>query len=618
MADTLHQAQRVAPKPTARKKKRKKAGRIIKICVTVLLVAALGGFAYWYFTASQTTAAGTGDVYMLQPVRYGTLSKTVYGSGMIQAANQPSILAGASGTVTELHVDVGDAIRAGQVLLTMENQDLDSEIHSLEYSLWEKDISIQSAATGTEVTGVKAPVSGRVMQVNVMPGDDALAKYREHGSVVILSTDGRMKVDFDVLAGTILSLGDDVSITGEGIEMSGTITELYMQGTKATATILSDQLPMDAEVSILLGDAPIGTGRLEINKPLAVSAHGGTVENVQVAVGDTVSQKMTLLTLSDAPISLEIENLRMQRESIAQSLQTALEQRENLIVIAPSDGVISGMNVAAGDSAQSGTVLMSYVQGEDMVLSIAVDELDVVEVTPGQPVQIRVDALPDLALQGSVEKIAPVGTGSGGVSSYDVSLNFSAENTGVKPGMNASGEVEVASVADALYIPVEALMTVGNQQFVMVYEQAQSGDGTATASTETRTPGEGAGEGMRPAGATGQGQRAIGGEDAGQGRQNTGEAERQRTVQSAGTVGSTYGNGAQMPSTATQAGTLRAVETGIRNDDSVQITSGLQAGEIVMYQNTGSSTGTSRTSTMVMGASGGMGGMSGISMRPGG
>ncbi|MFR5794568.1 MAG: HlyD family efflux transporter periplasmic adaptor subunit [Christensenellales bacterium] len=108
-----------------------------------------------------------------------------------------------------------------------------------------------------------------------------------------------------------------------------------------------------------------------------------------------------------------------------------------------------------------------------MNLTIAVDELDVVEVAVGQKVKITVDALSDAEMDGEVYKIAPVGSNSGGVTTYDVELTFDAAGSGVRSGMNATGEITVASAEDTLYVPVEALMTIGDDTYLMV----ESSDG---------------------------------------------------------------------------------------------------------------------------------------------
>lgn len=581
----------------------------------LLLAVAAGG--YWLYQRQIADAVSTDAIqYTQAPVRTGTLDVTVYGSGMIQAASQPVVQAQTEGTLVALPVDIGDAVTEGQVLAVLENASLDEEIHTLEYALWDLDSTITNAFSAGDVTAIKSPSAGRVMKLYAKAGDDALAVYREHGSVALISTDGRMKVSFDVTSGQGLALGDSVTVAGDGFAREATITELYLQGTKATATILDDALPLDAPVSIEYEGRPIGAGSLRINKPMAVSAFGGTIQDVRVSEGDTISQMVTIYTLKDAPNSLEQESLRMQRESAADSLETAVEKRESLIVTSPAEGTVATVAAAIGDGIQSGTALMTLIEGEEMVLTIAVDELDVVSVAPGQPVTITVDALPDLALTGTVEKIAPVGTGSNGVSTYDVLLNFSAEGTGVRPGMNASGEVLVAQAEGALYIPIEALMTIGDRTYVMVaggetdgsVAQAQGAPGAEAAAVGTgnaeradvpspRSDGEPAAEGMT------RGERRP----AAEGRSDMATAADggQRSARMAE---------AQLAATTTTEGTLREVTTGLMNDDSVQILSGLSAGEVVLYQTaTGASSsysanmasrmsggGSSSTSTSVM------------------
>ena len=94
-----------------------------------------------------------------------------------------------------------------------------------------------------------------------------------------------------------------------------------------------------------------------------------------------------------------------------------------------------------------------YEEGE----TIAVDELDVVEVAVGQKVKITVDALSDAEMDGEVYKIAPVGSNSGGVTTYDVTVTVSGEDERVKGGMNVSGEIIVNTAEEATMIPTDAL-----------------------------------------------------------------------------------------------------------------------------------------------------------------
>ncbi|MDR3051881.1 MAG: efflux RND transporter periplasmic adaptor subunit [Oscillospiraceae bacterium] len=567
-----------APKPrVSRARRRRMIRRVIKYAVLLAVLVTAGILGWNYYSRMQAQQAQSeAPQYTQTRALQGALDVHVYGSGAVTAANQPNVYVEADGTLTDLRVDVGDAVSAGQILAVLENDALDEEIASLEYALWSADNTITTTSAGSDVEDILSPSAGRVMKLYAKPGDDALAVYRRFGSVALLSTDGRMKVELDVAEDVTLTYGEVVTVSGEGFSREGSVTDLYLQGTRAVVTIVDDTLPMDAPATVTTKDGKTaGTGALAINKPMAVSAFGGTIKKVRVAEGDMVYRKTGLYTLEDSPITLKVEDLRLQRQTAAESLQAARDKRENLIVRAPVDGVVATVDTTEGADLTSGTLLCSILQGEDMVLTIAVDELDVVKVAAGQPVNISVDALPDTPLVGTVEKIAPVGTAESGVSTYNVRLNFDAAGTGVRPGMNASGQIQVAHLDDAVYLPVEAIQTINNESYVLVAGDYGSGTGYGGAAYSTAGGGFG---GVAPQGQNATRQQAPG---AAYGGAGTGAGTGLRAA--AGVSAST--GGAQ----SATAGTLRPVTLGLSNDDYVQVTSGLTAGETVLYLSTGTS-----------------------------
>ncbi|MFR8438046.1 MAG: HlyD family efflux transporter periplasmic adaptor subunit [Lachnospiraceae bacterium] len=481
--DTHEPEQNVTqPARRTKKKKRGKAGRIVRKTVrTVVVLAVIAGAGLFGLKAYIQKQAESSDneSYSRAVVTRGAMEETVYGTGTTSARNQTNVLAGADGTLTDLCVSVGDEVKAGDILAVLTNADLDDEITDLEFDLWELDDTILDTGVGSKVTAVEAPAAGRVMAIYAGVGDDALAVFRREGALAIISTDGRMKVELsDVDASAGVALNDKLTVMGEDFTAEGTVVDLTRQGTSLTLTIQDDSLPMGTSVAVATMDGvTLGTATLEVNKPMAVSSYGGTIESVHTQVGKNVKRGETLFKLTDSPITLKLENLRLQRETANKSLEEAKEQRENLIVIAPCDGTIATLNVSEGDEITNGALIGSILEGEDMNLTIAVDELDVVEVAVGQKVKITVDALSDAEMDGEVYKIAPVGSNSGGVTTYDVELMFDAAGSGVRSGMNATGEITVASTDDTLYVPIEALMTIGDATYLMV----ENGDGQTAA-----------------------------------------------------------------------------------------------------------------------------------------
>lgn len=611
--DTHEPEQNVTqPARRTKKKKRGKAGRIVRKTVkTVVVLAVIAGAGLFGLKAYIQKQAESSDSesYSRAVVTRGAMEETVYGTGTTSARNQTNVLAGADGTLTDLRVSVGDEVKAGDILAVLTNADLDDEITDLEFDLWELDDTILDTGVGSKVTAVEAPAAGRVMAIYAGVGDDALAVFRREGALAIISTDGRMKVELsDVDDSAGVALNDKLTVTGEDFTAEGTVVDLTRQGTSLTLTIQDDSLPMGASVAVATMDGvTLGTATLEVNKPMAVSSYGGTIESVHTQVGKNVKRGETLFKLTDSPITLKLENLRLQRETANKSLEEAKEQRENLIVIAPCDGTIATLNVSEGDEITNGALIGSILEGEDMNLTIAVDELDVVEVAVGQKVKITVDALSDAEMDGEVYKIAPVGSNSGGVTTYDVELTFDAAGSGVRSGMNATGEITVASTDDTLYVPVEALMTIGDATYLMV----ENGDGQTAAMPDFggmtlpdnadfggMTPPDGA-----PTDATGDTAETSDSGETAQ-RRGRGEFAAQQTEQESGNaftkavaaVKAWLYEGVNND-TQQVSGSLVKVETGMQNDDYVEILSGVSEGDIVLY--TGSSSDSS--SGMMMG-----------------
>ena len=624
------------PAPQTGKKPRRRRSRLartvkklVKTVIALVVLVAVGLFGLKAYIRSQAASGDDSASYSRATVQSGAMSETVYGTGTTSAKNQPNVLAQADGTLTDLRVAVGDTVQEGDILAVITNEDIDDTITDCEFALWELDETILETSAGSSVLSIKAPMAGRVMAIYAAAGDDALAVFRREGALAIISTDGRMRVEVDdVPKAANLALGDSVSVIGASVDVTGTVTDLTLQGTHATITINSDELPMGETVTVTTAAGQsVGTGTLEVNKPMEVSAYGGTIKSVSVKVGQKVERKDTLFKLEDSPLTLTLENLRLQREAAAKELEDVKAQRENLIVVAPCDGIIASLEVSEGDEITSGSLLCSILQGEDMKLTIAVDELDVVNVEAGQKVTITVDALSGVEISGEVYKIAPVGSNSGGVTTYDVELSFDAEGTGVRSGMNATGEIEIASKSSTLFVPVEAIMTINNTTYVMVEDGGSQSLASASTSTSASTGGSGT-KGSRGTDAQGMGVPAgmggmpeMGEAPAGMDASTAGEASRRGSwVQTEGTASEPAAQQEKEQSVLTRAlntakslysglmawlyedavstadtvtGSLVQVTVGMQNDDYAEILSGVSAGQTVLYTATSSSSGSS-------------------------
>lgn len=475
----------------ARQALRKKRAR--KRAIRLAGAAALGALAVCVILPGMDGGQGADEPKAQEQTAtaaLGTIEKTVFGAGEVQPASQPGVYAQTDGKIAEYLVEVGDSVKAGDVVARLENDELDAEIAQLEYDLQTAQQAVRATQThmqyvykqlyddegyprfdtetdepllgqySNEIT-IRAPADGLIKAVYIEKGDDALAVYREYGAVMLLSTDGKMKVELSGLSGSLLELGQTVAIRGKGLETTGKVVSLTRRGTEATVEVASDEYDMDVPVTVYTqAGETVGEGTLEINKPMAVSAYGGTIKGLLVKVGDRCERYDALARIEWDEIPLYLDNASVLRDydKALVSLETAYRKRDALAVTAPCDGVVATLDASKGDSVTDGTKLMSVVEADaGLTLTLAVDELDIRSVQPGQRVALSVDALSDAALTGVVQKIAPLGDASSGVTTYDVTVTVSGEDERVKGGMNVSGEIIVNAEDDAILIPTDTL-----------------------------------------------------------------------------------------------------------------------------------------------------------------
>jgi HlyD family secretion protein len=107
--------------------------------------------------------------------------------------------------------------------------------------------------------------------------------------------------------------------------------------------------------------------------------------------------------------------------------------------------------------ATSGSSVFTLADVSPLLANVSVDETDIAKIRVGMPVQIKVDALPDAAFSGLVQRIAPAGVVSQNVNQYTVTVQIKDATTGLRLGMTVDANFVVAEAKHALVVPNEAV-----------------------------------------------------------------------------------------------------------------------------------------------------------------
>lgn len=438
----------------------KKKRRIwLWIVLIVLAALLLGGWLILRSLGQQLTEVD----YKTYTAAYGTVTRSITSSGRLAAGGSVSVQAESGIAIESICVKQGDAVQSGDVLAAYDPQSIQTRIDALYEELSTLDSRIRTRAYKDTIT---APAGGRVKAVYAAVGDDLETVMKEHGALILLSSDDKMQVT--IRTAETLSIGKKVTVLIDGTKKVGTVADVHADG--YLITIPDSNLSEYAAVEVLDGDQKLGEGVLTIHAPLLVYGTGGTVETVHVQVNQSVAAGAKLFTLADKPVSGSYADLLQQRVDTADAIADLYALQENPVLVAPADGVVALVGAQEGAEAKGDAFTLHT--GGAVKMSVAVDELDIDVVSLGQTANITLDAFSGESFSAKVTHISRLGTPSGSITTYAVELTLEPDPRFLE-GMNGSATIIAQQKDDALLIPVEAIYE--DETGVYVYVQTEDG-----------------------------------------------------------------------------------------------------------------------------------------------
>lgn len=448
---------------------RKRLRRVI-IIVAVIFAALVMVVSHLRKNVDARFAATQKDVqsYTVAP---GTIHTLVSGSGVLEQVDEEDVTVPAGVEVDEVIAEAGDTVAKGDLLAKVDMASVVDTLSSTQDQIKTLDKKINSAKSDTASTSVTTSVGGRVKKIYAQVGDNVVSSVTENGALALLSVDGYMAVDFE---SDSCARGDAVTVTlSDGTAVEGTVES----ATLGTVTVLvTDNGPaLDEQVTVAdAAGKTLGTGKLYIHSPVAVTGYVGTVKSISCKENANVTAGSTLMTLRDTKTSANFDALLRQRQDLEDTLTGLLTIYRDGAVLASQDGLITSVEYDE-DTATSATetqILTLYPQ-KQMTVTISIDETDILSLKEGQEAQITVSSVSDDAFTGSVTSISKAADTSTGVTRYSAEVTLDREE-GMLVGMTADVDVRIEGTENALIIPVDALHQNSASYYVYTgYDEAQ-------------------------------------------------------------------------------------------------------------------------------------------------
>jgi HlyD family secretion protein len=434
--------------------------------VVILLIVLVGvGYAVFRFRqgmsamqAAMETPAGETAV-----VERGTLRVTIDASGSLAPNDEVTLAFQSGGLVTEVLVEVGDVVQAGDVLARLDDADAREAVADAELQVAQAEVSLALARIDAELGLAQADI------------DSAQTSYE--AAVALSARTG------DRLTSVRVSLEQAQDSLADALEDYNSAWD-PARDWELNVRWKKDALESEREAT----EQALERAQYD----LEVAQANYNLEAAGISESDVQSAWTKVLNARSA---LENEPLQLQQLELSLSqaqlkLDSAQRALEELVLSAPVNGTVTVMNVKAGEMASAGQSAFVLSNLATLVVDINLDETDVAQISVGQEAIVSVDAFPDAQLTGRVIDIAPVAEVQSGVVLYPVTVQLTPTELPVRAGMTTDVEIVTASKENTLIVPLRAVRSGNGQSFVL--RQVAGGP------VGTQPPGGGGGMGQRP------------------------------------------------------------------------------------------------------------------------
>lgn len=577
--------------------KNKKLLIIVGICLVITIICLV------LFNGKVAKASGTVTEQRTYTVTNGELNVTLSGSGTVSPVNRKEIMVVVDGVVIESYLEEGKSFKEGDVILKLDNTDAQLNVKKLENSLLQKEVSMSDADISNDTLYVNSPIAGRISEIFVSEGSQV-----KKGDNLVTIVDESVLQAHIIFENTSVSLFNSirnvkVQIPDYMTALTGRIWSVSQDGNNVSLAVSLDNpgalttgLSVWGEIETSSGILTSEQGTLQnFDRETITADASGKVSNLSVYVDSEVGIGKNLMNLTDEALPYTIESDQLSLEQSGVELKLAKEKLDNYTIKAPFNGVaVAVANIDPNDSIESGTIIAILMDTSNMTFDVSIDELDISTVEIGQKVNVNADALPNEKMEGQVTSIAPEGNTSNGVTSYAVTVTIPGLEK-LKSGMNVDAVIQVFNKDDALLVPVEAIQKQGNKYIVWVKGvQRQIPDvGESVDAPDSALGGEG--------------------EKAGVGKRQGGKQDNDVAANAASfTRNKENSNTDSYYSGASPV----IVEVGMYNETYMEITGGLEAGDIIVLPPLATSNSSDNTSQTQGGAGFMMPGMGGGDMMP--
>ena len=412
--------------------------------LALVVIAALGAGAWWFFKEKNAQAASETSDYQTTMVRRGDLSISITGTGTVVSTRTVDLGFAVSGTIAELNVQVGDQVTEGQVLAVLDNLD------ELQIAVQNQELAVARAQKTID------GLSNAEALLAQAYSDQAAAQiaYEEAKKAVHYKGDSRCAPSLtqeyyyqSLYAQQAVDEWEGYLAEGNtGYSQNYILEKLApLRKTRNQAVANYKYCQSYTEQEILHFQAALALARANLDQATQVyadlKATGGIdADAIEIAQADLKNAQLQLIK--------------------------AHKNLEGATITAPMAGTVMEVNGTLDDIADTGT-LITVSDLQDPELQVTIDESDLANFAVGCATQVTFDSIPNTKFSGVVSEVSPSLTTEWGLTKVqgkvELQRDTSTSSITLPTGLTASIEVTCLENADVLIVASQALYEVDGQ-----------------------------------------------------------------------------------------------------------------------------------------------------------
>jgi len=252
--------------------------------------------------------------------------------------------------------------------------------------------------------------------------------------------------------GDVIAEFDRQAQMREYIDKQAEYVDLSNKTAAAQAKEVADRAKDETDIEqaeSALGKAQLEMQKVELLSKIDAEKAHETLEEAKA----TLQQLRTTFDLKRQAAQAGIRLLEIQRDRANQVMDHAQANAALMKIDSPIDGIVvlntiwkEGKmgEVQEGDQVRAGIAFMQVVDPSQMQVRALVNQQDFLGLRIGLPVQIRLDAYPDLIFRGKLEEMAPIGRNgdfSQKVRTFAVVFSIQGNDARLMPDLSAAVDV---------------------------------------------------------------------------------------------------------------------------------------------------------------------------------